>query len=117
VGELKCSANSPGSGIARPIGSGVSPYRSEAAGFIVGGRTPAVQPIPRAAHKPLAHLKTPAVAATEPPADQAVGVANLSLQRMRPVICITKNRVRMEPMVITRPVKPLKKKAYENSTR
>jgi len=117
VGELKCSANSPGSGIARPIGCGVSRCRSEAAGFIVGGRTPAVQPICQAAHKPLAHLKTPAIAATEPPPDQAVGVANLSLQRMRPVICITTNRVRMEPTVITRPVNPLKKKAYENSTR
>lgn len=44
-------------------------------------------------------------------ANQAPGAPNFSFQRMRPVICITTNSVRMDPMVITRPVRPLKKKA------
>jgi hypothetical protein len=43
--------------------------------------------------------------------------ANLSAQRTRPVICITTKSVRTEPIVIARPVMPLKKKAYENMTR
>ncbi len=37
--------------------------------------------------------------------------ANFSAQRTRPVICITTNRVTMEPMAIDSPVNPLKKKA------
>jgi hypothetical protein len=36
---------------------------------------------------------------------------------MRPVSCIAAKRVRIEPMVMARPVKPLKKNAYEKSTR
>jgi hypothetical protein len=37
--------------------------------------------------------------------------ANTSLQRMRPVSCIAAKRVRIEPIVIASPVKPLKKNA------
>src|SRR5204863_114858 len=47
-----------------------------------------------------------------PPFESPPGFAeNFSAQRTRPVICITTNRVSIEPMVTARPVKPLKKKA------
>ena len=38
-------------------------------------------------------------------------IANFSVQRMRPVICITTNSVTIAPMVIASPVKPGKKNA------
>jgi hypothetical protein len=40
-----------------------------------------------------------------------------SSQRVRPVICITTNSVRIAPIVTANPVIPSKKNAYENSTR
>ena len=43
--------------------------------------------------------------------------ANFSAHLIRPVICITTNRVTMDPIVTARPVNPLKKNAYEKSTR
>jgi len=43
--------------------------------------------------------------------------ANFSAHLIRPVICITTKSVTMEPIVIANPVKPLKKNAYEKSTR
>src|SRR5437588_10640902 len=47
-----------------------------------------------------------------PPFESPPGFAeNFSAQRTRPVICITTNRVSIEPTVMARPVKPLKKKA------
>jgi len=42
---------------------------------------------------------------------QAVRRSKRSAHLMRPVICITTNSVRIEPTVMARPVKPLKKKA------
>ena len=41
----------------------------------------------------------------------ALAVANFSSQRILPVSCITRNNVRMEPIVTLKPVKPLKKNA------
>jgi hypothetical protein len=37
--------------------------------------------------------------------------ANTSLQRIRPVSCMAADSVRIDPIVIARPVNPLKKKA------
>ena len=48
---------------------------------------------------------------------QDLDLANFSSQLVRPVTCIITNNVTMEPIVIARPVNPLKKNAYENSTR
>ena len=47
----------------------------------------------------------------------AAKALNFSSQRIRPVICMTTKSVKMEPIVMARPVKPLKKKAYEKSTK
>jgi hypothetical protein len=48
---------------------------------------------------------------TERDRPHLTGVGLCELLRMRPVICITTNSVRIEPMVTASPVKPLKKKA------
>jgi hypothetical protein len=52
-----------------------------------------------------------------PPTGVRSGFSNLSAQQMRPVICMTTKRVTMQPTVTARPVKPCRKKAYENNTR
>src|SRR5689334_21783789 len=50
-------------------------------------------------------------------ADSEAAVLNFSFQRMRLVICITTNSVSTAPIVISSPVKPFRKNAYENITR
>jgi hypothetical protein len=42
---------------------------------------------------------------------------SFSSHRIRPVICMTTNNVRIAPIVTANPVNPSKKNAYENKTR